>query len=304
LLGILLGIDTGLIQLIPGEDPVQVIEGPCFEIIDYQNQIAIGAAKEAGVWVYKNESWSQCWEGNPSSARIGPDGTLWVGTFDTRLYFSNDQGNTWNEMSGLQNVIKHRQISTPPNHKMPYITGVIFPKQGEIIGIAGGGAWHTRDKGENWLQRSDGLDKILYKIQEHPENSDILFASTESGFYKSDDSGFSWMHPNMGIGERSCTDFEVFPSKPDALLLVNQEQTDENFYSIYRSPNGGVTWTKINLGNNNIWERRPVITRLWNTSDTGFASVDGNIWASHDSGKNWISLATGLPKTYAITAAL
>ena len=304
MLGILLGIDNGLIQLIPGKEPIQVIEGPCFEIIDYQDGIAIGASKEAGLWVYKNEIWSQCWEGNPSSARIGPDGTIWVGTFDTRLYFSNDQGENWVEMSGLQNVIKHRQINIPPHHKKPYISGVIFPKQGEIIGIAGGGTWHTRDKGENWLQRSDGLDTSLYKIQEHPENSDILYASTESGFYKSDDSGFSWMHPTMGIGELPCINFEVFPSKPDALLLVNKDQKIENPYSIYRSPNGGVTWSKINLENNSDWETQPVITRLWNASDTGFAVANGTVWASHDSGKNWISLANGLPKTYAITAAL
>ena len=304
MLGILLGTATGLIQFIPGKDPVQIIEGPCFEIIDYRDDIAISAAKDAGLWIYKNETWSQCWEGNPSSARIGPDGTIWVGTYDTHLYFSNDQGNNWTEMSGLQNVIKHRQINTPHNYKVPYIAGVIFPKQGEIIGIAGGGAWHTRDKGENWLQRSDGLDKMLYEIQEHPENPDILYAITESGFYKSDDSGFSWMHPTMGIGELPCTSFEIFPSKPDALLLINKEQSVENCYSIYRSPNGGVTWTKIEFGNNNNCKTQPVITRLWNTSDTGFAAVNGTVWASHDSGKNWITLATGLPETYAITAAL
>ena len=86
--------------------------------------------------------------------------------------------------------------------------------------------------------------------------------------------------------------------------------------ALFRSPNGGVTWARVMLegtsgspsdsdrgGGGDDWPRIPCVTRLWDTEDTTFASAGDTVWASHDTGRNWMPLATGLPPANAIAAS-
>jgi photosystem II stability/assembly factor-like uncharacterized protein len=317
LIGILLAVDDGLLQVIPGMDAERAIDGPRMTAVDYRDGLAVAAAPGEGVWVHDDGNWEQRWTGDPSSARVGPDGAIWIGTHGAQLHVSRDRGVSWEEMEGLQNVIKHRKMVVPAGHKAPYIAGVVFPKEGELIGIAGGGAWHTRDGGRSWLEHSDGLDSMIHQLQEHPEQPDRLFATAESGVYRSDDGGFSWVQSLGGLDRSWGGSVAVLPGTPDVLLLTVARHAPGLEGALFRSPNGGVTWTRIMLGDpppsasdsdrgagGDEWERIPCVTRLWDTEDTAFASAGDTIWASHDKGKNWMPLATGLPPANAIVAAL
>ena len=320
MLGILLAVDDGLLQVIPGQDPVHAIEGPRFIGVDYRDGVAIAAAPGRGAWVFEDDRWQRRWEGDASFARVGPDGALWIGTFDARLHRSEDRGTTWREIEGLQNVVKHRRMAAPAGYKQPYVAGVLFPKEGELIGIAGGGAWHTRDGGRNWLQRSDGLDPMLHHLQDHPEQADRLFASTDSGLYRSDDGGFSWVQSLGGLDRSWGGAIAVLPGAPDVLLFAAARHAPGVEGALFRSPNGGVTWSRVMLEGNadaavtpgsqsdrgaagDEWPRIPCVTRLWDSEDTAFASAGDKVWASHDTGRNWMPLASGLPPANAIVAA-
>ncbi len=77
-----------------------------------------------------------------------------------------------------------------------YVVGVAFPKEGMQVAVGGGGAWHSHDEGRNWLRRGDGLDPLIHTIQEHPEQRDRLFATTSTGFFRSDDAWATWVRLN------------------------------------------------------------------------------------------------------------
>ena len=304
MLGILLAVDDGLLQVVPGMDAERAVDGPRMTSVDYRDGLAIAAAPGEGVWVHDDGDWEQRWTGDPSSARVGPDGALWIGTYGAQLHVSRDRGVSWEEMEGLRNVIKHRPISIPAGHDAPYIASVAFPKEGELIGIAGGGGWLTRDGGRNWLQHSDGLDPMIHQLQEHPTQPDRLFATADSGVYRSDDGGFSWVQSLGGLDRFWGGSIAVLPGTPDVLLLTVARRAPGVEGAVFRSPNGGITWTRIMLGEEDEWERIPVVTRLWDSEDTAFASVGDKVWATHDMGKTWIPLATDLPPANAIVAAL
>ena len=318
MLGILLAVDDGALQVIPGQEPVRAIEGPRMTRADYRSDLAIAVAPGEGACVYDDETWTQAWSGDASFGRVGPDGALWVGTHGARLHRSEDRGASWQEIEGLQNVVKHRRIAAPPGYKEPYIAGVLFPKEGMLVGIAGGATWFTRDGGGTWLERSDGLDPMLHRLQEHPEQADRLFATAGSGIYRSDDGGFSWVQSLGGLDRSWGGSIAVLPGTPDVLLLGAARHAPGTEGALFRSPNGGVTWSRIMLagapagapsesdrgaGTGDESPRIPCVTRLWDSEDTAFASAGDKLWASHDTGRNWMPLASDLPPANAIAAA-
>jgi len=317
MLGILLAVDDGLLEVVPGQEATHGIDGPRITGVDYRGGIGIAVAPGAGAWVHADDSWQQAWEGDASFGAVGPDGALWVGTHGAKLYRSDDRGANWEEIEGLQNVVKHRKLVPPAGYNAPYVAGVIFPKDGTLIGIAGGGGWYTRDSGSSWLQRSDGLDPMLHNLQGHPEQADRLFASADSGIYRSDDGGFSWVQSLGGLDRSWGGCIAVLPGTPDVLLFAAARHAPGEEGALFRSPNGGVTWARVMLegevgspsesdrgaGSGDEWPRIPCVTRLWDSEDTAFASAGDKVWASHDTGRNWMPLATDLPPANDIAAA-
>ena len=316
MLGILLAVDDGLLEVVPGQEATRGIDGPRMTGVDYRGDIGIAVAPGAGAWVHADDAWEQVWEGDASFGAVGPDGELWVGTHGAKLYRSDDRGASWDEIEGLQNVVKHRKMVSPAGHKAPYVAGVLFPKDGTLIGIAGGGSWYTRDSGGSWLQRSDGLDPMLHSLQGHPEQVDRLFASADSGIYRSDDGGFSWVQSLGGLDRSWGGGIAVLPGTPDVLLFTAARHAPGEEGALFRSPNGGVTWARVMLDSEggtpsqsdrgaagDEWPTIPCVTRLWDSEDTAFASAGDKVWASHDTGRNWMPLATDLPPANDIAAA-
>jgi len=319
MLGILIAVDDGLLQVVPGQEATRAIDGPRMTGVDYRADLGIAVAPDGGAWVHDDEQWTQSWEGDASFGRVTPDGALLVGTHGAQLHRSDDRGATWQEVDGLQNVVKHRKMIAPAGYKQAYVAGVLFPKDGMLIGIAGGGTWYTRDGGGSWLQRSDGLDHMLHALEQHPEQVDRLFASADSGIYRSDDGGYSWVQSLGGLDRSWGGSIAVLPGTPDVLLLAVARHAPGEEGALFRSPNGGVTWARIMLepeavgspsesdrgaGGGDEWPRIPCVTRVWDSEDMAFAAAGDKVFASHDTGRNWMPLATDLPTANAIAAAL
>ena len=51
MLGILLAVDDGLLQVIPGMDAERAIEGPRMTAVDYRDGLAVATAPGEGIWV-------------------------------------------------------------------------------------------------------------------------------------------------------------------------------------------------------------------------------------------------------------
>ena len=131
-----------------------------------------------------------------------------------------------------------------------------------------------------------------------------MFATTATGFFRSEDAGFSWIQSLGGLDRSWGGTFAIVPAAPDRLVLAVSRHAPGTDGAVFRSANGGVTWARVMLEGEDEWEVAPVITRVWDTEDTLFLAAGDKVWASHDGGKNWLALAAGLPTAYAIAAAL
>lgn len=303
MLGILIGTPEGLLELIPGDTPRRQIEG-AIDTIDYHGDIALAAGPEAGAWVHLGKGWTKIEldaalapEGSRvRSVRIGKASELYLGLEPAGLLVSRDKGASWVSIEGVRALLKHeRSVKTPPGASAPYVSGIVFPDEGVVAGISGAGAWGSRDAGQTWMRRSDGLDPIVRRLWDHPERGDRLYAVADSGYYRTDDGGFSWVQSLNGLDRSHAVDMAVIPGTPDHIILSVARKASGDEGALFRSINAGLSWERMALGKRDEFARAPLVTRVWDSEDTLFALAEGVCWGSHDGGKSWLELASGLP---------
>jgi photosystem II stability/assembly factor-like uncharacterized protein len=303
-LGILLGVDDGILELLPGADPERAFTSGRVTSLDYRDGVAIAGVPGEGAWVHDGKRWQRRLDGDVRTVRVGPDGRLFAGTEPPDVHVSTDRGATWEELHSLTFVWKHNQFPAPAGHRSPPLSAIAFPRDGVLVGIGGGGVWHSHDGGKSWLRRGEGLDPTVHAVLEHPEERDRMFASTDSGFFRSEDAGFSWVQSLGGLDRSWGCTFAIVPAAPDRLILSVARRAPGVDGAIFRSANGGLTWQRVMLGDEDEWEIAPTVTRVWDSEDTLFVAAGDKVWGSHDGGRAWHPLADGLPQAYALAAAL
>ena len=172
-----------------------------------------------------------------------------------------------------------------------------------FAGSVGGGIWKTTDGGVTWTDKTPGLPNLATSVLEMAQsNHDIIYAGTGEGFYntdaingdgifKSTDHGETW---NQLTSTKSNLDFQnvnriiVDPSDANVVYTC----ANVGFYSvnlgytsgIFKSTDGGSTWTKIYGSNSRIQQ----LLSSPATFNTMYATVNGlGVIKSTDAGLTW-----------------
>lgn len=323
MLGILVGTQDGLLQVVPGEEPTRALEGRPVVALDYRDGMAAAAVAGEGVWVHLDaswrqlartptEGWVQVWKGEPRAVRASPGGELYIGADPAALFAVFPGAPGGNELGGLRGALLAEPPSPAAAPTRPrYVAGIAFadsgPESALYVAVAGSGVWSTREDGrgiERFEKRSGGLGTDLNGVWAHPERAGRVYASTGSGFYRSEDGGLTWVQSISGLDRSWAGSLAVVPGTPDVLLLGCARREGGEVGALFRSDNGGVNWKRVMLGNEDTWKLAPLVTRLWDSEDTLFAVAGSGLWGSHDGGRSWVELASGLPPALSLTAAL
>jgi photosystem II stability/assembly factor-like uncharacterized protein len=105
----------------------------------------------------------------------------------------------------------------------------------DLIGVA-----KSVNGGIDWTPINQGLDHpYVFRIFISPENSSILYAGAEGGFYKSIDAGSSWQATSLGYTVLAL----AFDEKDPNILFAGTEG-----YGVLKSLNGGESWVEFNDG--------------------------------------------------------
>ena len=188
----------------------------------------------------------------------------------------------------------------PADGNVMYIgTGEAYSYQGAVGGEAirttrgsyGVGILKTVDGGITWTPSLDWTyeqSRGVWMVQIHPANSDILYAATTEGVYKTIDAGVSW---SLVHGVIMAMDVRIHPTDPD-VIFASHGNFGSAGHGIYRSLDAGQNWTKLGGGLPASWTGKTQLAIAAATPDTIFASVANSnaglgLYKSEDRGDTW-----------------
>ncbi len=225
--------------------------------------------------------------------------------------------------TALYNAMEFRLVGPFRGGRATAVAGVVQDPMTYYMG-ATGGLWKTDDAGKSWSNISDGFfntasvgaiavsesdpNVVYVGMGEAPVRG--VMTSHGDGVYKSTDAGKTWSH--MGLEKtRQISKIVVDPNNPDVLIVGAQGSpyaaTEDR--GIYRSADGGETWTKVHYVDENsgisdlsmdMTNPRIVYAAYWDHRRFPWKVQSGGpgsgIWKSDDGGQTWNKLSKGLPK--------
>jgi len=186
-----------------------------------------------------------------------------------------------------------------------------------FIASVGGGVWKTPDGGTTWTPLMDALPNLaVQSIAMDPLDHDVLYAGTGesyfnvdtmngNGVYKSTDRGATWTALASTLGDPKWNNVSRIIVSPDTPGLVLASTTTGAYKaslyptsSIFRSTDGGATWTEVHTETGTDIFAGPRITQLVarpGDFSTQFAGVFGaGVLKSTDAGQTWAFSNTGI----------
>ncbi|MEJ7758232.1 MAG: hypothetical protein WKF55_01435 [Gemmatimonadaceae bacterium] len=247
------------------------------------------ASASGGVFksVNAGNTWEPIFDNYPS-ASIGDvavfqpnPNIVWVGTGEANnrnsvawgdgIYKSADAGRTFRNMGlGTTHQIA-RVVTHPSNPDIVYVAAI-----GHLWGYTGDrGLFRTTNGGTTWAKLGGGLpaDKRAGAIElvMDPTNPNVLYTALydrlrkpwtftsggkTGGIYKSTDAGATWTRLTRGLppGETGRIGLAISRQNPQIVMaIVEAAQTNDLAQpgsGIYRSEDGGNSWTYVNTYNN------------------------------------------------------
>jgi photosystem II stability/assembly factor-like uncharacterized protein len=157
-------------------------------------------------------------------------------------------------------------------------------------GTIGQGVQRSRDGGEHWEAVNYGLPPQcdVRALVAHPQHHSLLFAGTDHGCFRSQDSGLSWK-PIRSIDETiEVWSLYICPQDPDLMFAGTRPAR------VYGSHDGGRTWGQLAL-------ELPATTRITGIavdpedSETIYVGIEvGGLLRSVDGGRRWETINEGL----------
>lgn len=168
--------------------------------------------------------------------------TYWVGAASGGLWVTYDNGNSWTCLTDFNAVLAVSDIVIPSDYATSqtiYIaTGDRDGFDNNSVGVLkstnGGTTWNTTG-----ITFTINQGKMVNRILIDPNNSQILLAATSDGLYKTIDGGITW---NNRLTSSEFMDLEYKPG--DFSIIYGSRDNGR----IFRSLNGGSTWTQAYIG--------------------------------------------------------
>lgn len=191
---------------------------------------------------------------------------------------------------------------------------------------ADGGVWRSDDAGTNWTPLTDHLPTTaIGALALDPSDDQVIYAGTGEahyanhsrfglGLYKSSDGGASWQHlAESDFAGRCISTIVVSPADSNVVYVAvaraggfpemaaaKGHPQRAGPVGVFRSLNGGETWTQLVNGLPNLAATDLVIDPaqpgvLYAAIGHIFGHADNGIYKSADGGESWARLTTGFP---------
>lgn len=149
-------------------------------------------------------------------------GMLWAGTDDGKVWVTENEGETWTDLSAnIPELARLQWVNRiEPSHHDPKTAYIVL--DAHRLGNYAPHIYRTDDGGKTWRSLngdlpSDGPVKVL---RESSRNRNLLFAGTEFGLFVTLDGGIHW-HKFGGLPTVAVDDLLIHPRERDLVIATH-----------------------------------------------------------------------------------
>jgi len=256
---------------------------------------------------------------------------LFAGVEPAALFHSDDAGDSWQKVSGISDH-DHARAWRPGNGGLCLHTIVRDGKRMHL-GISTGGHYLSEDGGATFSASNGGIGaawspvsypefgQCVHKIAGHEQAPGRLYMQNHGGdpklpgigVLRSDDHGRTWRSIAKGLPSDFGFPIAVHPDDPDTVYVVPLEGTTRTCPGgspgVWRSENGGGSWTKLAHG---LPKKQSYFTVLRDAMTVDavrspalyFGTTTGQLWIGRDGGERWECLFDSLPPINCVKVGL
>ncbi|HMG72652.1 MAG TPA: hypothetical protein VK582_04055 [Pyrinomonadaceae bacterium] len=227
--------------------------------------------------------------------------------------------------TSLFNSMRWRNIGPDRGGRSIASAGVVKRPLEYYFGAVGGGLWKTTDGGTSWTPVTDNQihSSSVGAVAVSESNPDVVYIGMGEaclrgnimqgdGVYKSVDAGKTWTH--LGLTDsQTISRIRIHPTNPDIVYVASfghpAGPNDER--GVYRSKDGGKTWSRVLFRNNHTGAIDLAIDRhhpqvlyaaMWEAYRVSWQMSSGGpgcgLFKSTDGGDTWTEITRnkGLPQ--------
>jgi photosystem II stability/assembly factor-like uncharacterized protein len=192
------------------------------------------------------------------------------------------------------------------------------------VATASGGLWKTENEGQTFEPIFEQAASVQGgNVEVAPSDPNVIWFGTGEanifrssnagvGIFKSADAGKTWQHMGLAL-THTIARIVIHPTNPDIVYVAagGHEWTDNEDRGVYKTADGGKTWTKVlyvdaktaandlvmdptdpNVLYATMWQR---VRAKWNDPRTLAGYTGTGIHKTTDGGKTWTPINEGLP---------
>jgi len=299
----------------------QIENGPRYPATDLGNEQhnrVIGAMDPMGNRKAPHRHVDQIWKLH------AVDDVVYAGVSEAGLFRSNDRGESWDPVSGLNNH-PTRDEWEPGFGGLCAHSILVDEKNSDRIwvGISAAGVFRSDDGGKTWDGKNDGVSKdegyCVHGLAHDPNNANFIYRQDHRGMYRTYDGGDSWELYENGLPVAELSDGHKcvfgFP--------VEWDTNNDGVYALpleadaYRYPKDGELKVYRTRAEGNRWEtlsnglpsdtfasilRGAMSVDHLSPGGVYFGTSAGQVFASSDNGDNWIRMPETLPRVLCVEA--
>jgi hypothetical protein len=260
-----------------------------------QSRVSGGAQDNGSLRSWSGTNWNSIGGGDGTTNLIDP-------TNQNKVYSCSQYGACTRSTDG---GTTRTSFGTTTSDRRNWVTPVVFDPNNPAIMYYGGNRLNrSTNSAATWTAISPDLTHgsggtggtpfgTMTTIAVARSNSQVIYVGTDDGrVWITRNTGTSWTEITTGLPTRWITRIAVDPSSADiAYVSVSGYRNGDPGAHVFRTANGGVTWTDISSGlpdapvNDVVLDpRNPAVL---------FAGSDVGVWAR--TGGVWATVGTGLP---------
>lgn len=233
-------------------------------------------------------------------------GVVWAGTEPSRLFRSEDGGNTWTDFPRLGELPSSDTWSFPPRpytHHVRFIQPDIHVENRIFVGIELGGVMKSEDKGLHWEDRKENSQFDCHTLTMHAYAPGRIYEAAGGGYAESTDGGTTWETINDGLNPYTyLVNIAVDSGDPDTMIAsaakgAHSAYKPSSAHSVIVRREGKESWHIIESGlpepdGASIFSLMPIPDQ----AGAFYAVNNLGCYKSLDSGKTWEELPLQWPE--------